>query len=106
MEREIITSRKNPLMTHLRKLASSRAYRTEQSEFLCDGVKLLDEAVHAAAPILTVVHTERVELPVLDRRVRVVCVPEDVMRSMTDFTLRPEPLMRWRDAIADRISGE
>lgn len=35
-----------------------------------------------------------------------VPVPEDVMRSMTDFTLRPEPLMRWRDAIADRISGE
>lgn len=83
MEREIITSRKNPLMTHLRKLASSRAYRTEQSEFLCDGVKLLDEAVHAAASILTVVHTERVELPVLDRRVRVVCVPEDVMRSVS-----------------------
>ena len=32
-----------------------------------------------------------------------VPVPEDVMRSMTDFTLRPEPLMRWRDEIADRL---
>jgi hypothetical protein len=32
-------------------------------------------------------------------------VPEDVMRSMTDFTLRPEPLMRWRESLADRLEG-
>ena len=34
-----------------------------------------------------------------------VPVPDDVMRSMTDFTLRPEPLMRWRDEIADRLES-
>ena len=32
-------------------------------------------------------------------------VPEDVMRSMTDFALRPEPLLRWRDRMADLIEG-
>ncbi|MBQ2830483.1 MAG: RNA methyltransferase [Oscillospiraceae bacterium] len=83
MEREIITSRKNPLMTHLRKLASSRAYRGEHGEFLCDGVKMLDEAVRAGAPVVTVVCTERAELPLLDASVRVVCVPDDVMRSVS-----------------------
>lgn len=83
MEREHITSRKNPLMTHLRKLAASRAYREEQGEFLCDGVKMLDEAVRAGAPVTTVVCTERVELPALDAGVRVVCVPDDVMRSIS-----------------------
>ena len=33
---EQITSRANPLCAHLRKLASSRAYREETGEFLCD----------------------------------------------------------------------
>ena len=42
---ERITSRANPLMVHIRKLASSRAYRYETGEYLGDGVKLLEEAV-------------------------------------------------------------
>ena len=33
---EIITSRSNPLCTHIRKLASSRSYRERQGQFLCD----------------------------------------------------------------------
>ena len=41
---ERITSRANPLCAHLRKLASSRAYREEAGEFLCDSPKLLSEA--------------------------------------------------------------
>ena len=32
-------------------------------------------------------------------------VPEDVMKSMTDFTQRPEPLQRWRDRMADLLEG-
>ena len=45
MNVETITSRQNPLMTHLRKLASSRPYRKKSGEYLCDGTKLLDEAL-------------------------------------------------------------
>ena len=41
---EKITSRANPLMTHIRKL-SSAAYRRETGEYLCDSPKLLAEAV-------------------------------------------------------------
>ena len=41
---ERITSRANPLMTHIRKLASSRVYRRKAGEYLGDGVKLLEEA--------------------------------------------------------------
>ena len=37
---EIITSRTNPLCTHLRKLASSVSYRRDCGEFLCDSPKL------------------------------------------------------------------
>ena len=39
---ERITSRTNPLMTHIRKLSSSRSYRREHGEYLGDGTKLLE----------------------------------------------------------------
>lgn len=42
---EIITSRTNPLCTHLRKLASSVSYSRDCGEFLCDSPKLLEEAL-------------------------------------------------------------
>ena len=42
---ETITSRQNPLCTHLRKLSSSAAYRRQCGEFLCDSPKLLQEAL-------------------------------------------------------------
>ena len=32
-------------------------------------------------------------------------VPEDVMKSMTEFSLDPAPLMRWRDRLADLIEN-
>ena len=44
-EMEMITSRSNPLCTHLRKLSASGAYRRRCGEFLCDSPKLLTEAL-------------------------------------------------------------
>ena len=41
---ERITSRKNPLAVHIKKLGTSRSYRAESGEFLCDGIKLLEDA--------------------------------------------------------------
>ena len=38
MNVETITSRQNPLMTHLRKLASSRSYRKKSGEYLVFGI--------------------------------------------------------------------
>jgi len=46
-----IESRSNSLVKHLRKLGSSRTYRRECGEFLCDGPKLLEEAHRAGADI-------------------------------------------------------
>ena len=42
---ETITSRQNPLMSQIRKLASSRRCREETGLYLGDGVKLLEEAL-------------------------------------------------------------
>ena len=80
---ERITSRTNPLMTHIRKLAASASYRRQQGEFLCDSPKLLAEALQWHAELLTVVTTDGAALPVLPRGVRVVEVPEDVMASVS-----------------------
>ena len=48
---ETITSRKNSFIRHLRSLAADGAYRAEHGEFLCDGQKLIDEAVAFGAEI-------------------------------------------------------
>ncbi len=46
-----VESRSNSLVKHLRKLGTSRSYRRDTREFLCDGPKLLDEAHRAGAKI-------------------------------------------------------
>lgn len=80
---EQITGRHNALMTHIRKLAASRAYRIEHGEYLCDGVKLLDEAVQWHAPIRTAIFTDGVEIPALPAGVRTVRVDRELMRSIS-----------------------
>lgn len=80
---EVITSRTNPLMTHIRKLSSSGSYRRQQGEFLCDSPKLLSEALLWKAEISTVICTEPEDLPPLDKKIRCVQVPQDVMASIS-----------------------
>ena len=80
---EIITSRQNALCTHLRKLAASASYRRKSGEFLCDSPKLLEEALLWGGDLHTVVCTEHAALPLIPRGVRLVQVPEDVMKSIS-----------------------
>ena len=80
---ERITSRANPLMTHIRKLTSSRSHRYETGEYLGDGVKLLEEAVRWKAALTAVVYTPGTALPPLPESVRQAEVPPDVMRSIS-----------------------
>ena len=83
MNAESITSRQNPLMTHLRKLASSRSYRKKSGEYLCDGTKLLAEALKWGAEVKTAVFSDDVEIPTLPDTVRAVRVSEELMRSVS-----------------------
>ena len=80
---ETITSRQNPLCTHLRKLAASASYRRQRGEFLCDSPKLLKEALLWGAEVRTVVATAGVDLPELPLGVRQVEVPAEVMKSLS-----------------------
>ena len=70
MNVETITSRQNALMTHLRKLASSRSYRKKSGEYVCDGTKLLDEALKWGAPVRTAVFSDGITIPALPEGVR------------------------------------
>lgn len=80
---ETITSRQNPLCTHLRKLAASASYRRRCGEFLCDSPKLLEEALLWQGALHTVISTDQVPLPPIPAGVRHVRVPEDVMGSVS-----------------------
>lgn len=80
---ETITSRTNPLCTHLRKLAASVSYRRTCGEFLCDSPKLLEEALLWHGSLHTVVCTEKAPLPPVPEGVRLVQVPSDVMQSVS-----------------------
>ena len=53
-----LSSRKNPVIVHLKKLGTDRAYRESCGEFLCDGEKLLREALAWNAEITAVLWDE------------------------------------------------
>lgn len=76
---EHITSRSNPLLLHVKKLAQSGAYRRQCGEFLCDSPKLLSEALTWHVPITAVVSTDGAEV----EGARCVTVPADVMASVS-----------------------
>ena len=83
MKTEVITSRKNPLLVHIKKLLSSRSYRVKNGQYAADGIKLLEEAVRWNAGVETVIATKgAVKFP-LPEYVRYVEVPEDVMASVS-----------------------
>jgi len=51
---EIITSRRNEKIIHLKKLGASASYRRECGETVCDGRKLLKEAIEHGVEVRTV----------------------------------------------------
>lgn len=55
---ERITSSHNPLVQHMRKLQTSRAYRESCGEFVADGWKLLEEALKWYPEVTAVLTSE------------------------------------------------
>lgn len=80
---EQITSRANKLMVRLKKLRDDRKQRRKEGVFLCDGVKMLEEAIKWHAPVETVVFSEGLEHTPVPDGVRTAVVPEDLMRSIS-----------------------
>ena len=84
MNAEIITSRKNPLLQHVKKLLTNRSYREKFGEYAADGVKLLAEAARwIPEELRTVLVTEGVEICPLPDHVRLVEIPADIMEQIS-----------------------
>lgn len=81
---ERITSRQNPLITRLRRLGAEKKARRAQGVFLCEGVKLVGEALRWGPPPELLVVAEGTAPPAeLPAGVRVVEVPEALLRAVS-----------------------
>ena len=80
---ETITSRQNPLFQRIRKLNASNSFRRQQGLFMCEGLKLLGEAVKWDADVQFAVKTPEIFLP-SGLSCRVVETPADVLTSLAD----------------------
>lgn len=76
---EYITSRKNRIITHLRSLESDAAYRGECREYVCDGEKLLKEALSCGARVKTVLWRDEPAFK-LEPSIEQYSCPEDLMQ--------------------------
>lgn len=84
MSMERITSRQNPLVARLRKLGNDKKTRRQEGVFLCEGHKLVEEALRWNAVVETLVVAEGIEPPrELPEGVRLVEVPADVLKSVS-----------------------
>ena len=79
---EKITSRGNSVCNHIRKLGKDRKYREDNREFLCDGLKLLNEAVKSKVDIITVLTAEKLPFDI-PANTRVYCADEDIIDSLS-----------------------
>ncbi|OUN79946.1 RNA methyltransferase [Flavonifractor sp. An52] len=81
---ERITSRQNPLVARLRKLGNDKKTRRQEGVFLCEGHKLVEEALRWNAVVETLVVAEGIEPPrKLPEGVRLVEMPADVLKSVS-----------------------
>ena len=84
MNVERITSRQNPLVARLRKLGNDKKIRRQEGIFLCEGTKLVGEALSWKAGVETLVVAEGIALPgELPDTVRVVEVPADLLKAVS-----------------------
>ena len=79
---EVITSRKNPLALQIRRLSASKSARREERLFLCEGPKLLGEALAWGAEVAAVLSTPG-HAPETVPGARRVEAPENLLKSLS-----------------------
>lgn len=90
---EKITSRKNQIISRLKKLSTDAEYRRESGEFVCDGIKTLKEALAANMTVTTVLYkgeTEQSEN--FPKGCEVYCAPDDLFDYASPLKNCPGPL--------------
>jgi TrmH family RNA methyltransferase len=88
---ERITARKNALAGHLRTLGRSGAYRRENGSYVCDGEKLLREALRFGAEVKTVLWREKPGFD-LPAGIRACAAPAELYDYVSPLQNSPGPL--------------
>lgn len=104
---ERISSRKNRLIVHFKALSADSAYRCEKKEFLCDGEKMLREAISCGASVTSVLWGERPSFPLSEQIMQYTC-PFDLLQYASPLKNTPGPLFSVRmrtDMPLDNISS-
>lgn len=88
---DIITSRKNYIVSHFRSLGSDRAYRRLEGEYLCEGMKMLEDALLSGAEVTAVVSSRQshIDLPPSLPHYR---VPTELMDYISPLKNSPGPV--------------
>lgn len=86
MMRDRITSRQNATVKYIRALSKDKSLRAEKGEFVCDGIKLLNEAVVENMEIPLVLVSEKAEdsLPEIPGA-GIYVAPQDILDSVTSL---------------------
>ena len=92
MTMEKINSRKNARIRHLRRLGREREYRRETGLFLCDGEKLLDEAIRNGAAVREILYREKDSAPAVPGEAAAYSAPDEVFDYVSPLMNSPGPL--------------
>lgn len=79
---EHITSRKNRIITHLKDLSADGNYRRQAGEFVCDGEKMLKEALSFGAEISCVLWGDAPSFEIPESIAQYSC-PADLMKNVS-----------------------
>ncbi|NMA26009.1 MAG: RNA methyltransferase [Clostridiales bacterium] len=90
-----ITSRRNPLIVHMKKLGADGDYRRQNGEFLCDGDKLLREAISSGADITAILFScgKPEGLPA---GIPIYAVPRDIIKAVSPLKAPQDVLFSCR----------
>lgn len=92
---ETVTSRKNSYIAHLRSLAADARCRAESGEFICDGIKMLEEAAAAGREIRSVLWkdapSETASAEFLKKTAQ-YCCPKDLFDYASPMVNSPGPV--------------
>ena len=103
---EKILSRKNEYIRFLRSLSSDAVFRTERGEFVCDGMKLLNEALSFNAEVTGILWRETPEAVAVPSYVRQCCASSDVYDFVSPLKNSRGPLFTVKIKSALPISAD
>jgi len=85
---EKLTSRSSRMYKHIKKLGKSKSYRDEHKLFLCDGEKLLDEALDSNAQIEVIITSKKIQSTV-PSNIQVYLADDDLLNSLSPLKSSP-----------------